>query len=465
MDYPIHLFNHRALGRSDGGVDDALRRVWPGIALGGLTTIVGFGGLALSDFPGIQEVGVFAIAGVLGALCATRWWVPSLAPETWPVTRLQRRGADALANLLELLRRRRLWIAALPLSAVVLTAVALPTLVWQDDVTALADRSEVLLAEDGRVRARVGGTEPGRVIAAVGDTWEQAVARNDAAAALLEGLVAETPELRARSVHALLWSEALQRRNLEAVAAAPDLAGRMNDALTAEGFVPEAFAPFAQDLQAETPPLTYAALEASPVGRLIRPFAVKVDGRPALLTFLRGGGELEELRRGLGPLDGVHVFDQRAFLSAAFAEHRARTLELILLGLAGVFFVVLGRYRRLGPSVAAFAPAVLAAGVAAAILALMGTALHLLHLASLLLVLSMGVDYGVFLVESARQSTGLAATMASIVVAAVSTLLGFGLLALSDNPALRAIGVTTTLGILASVVLAPTALLLVGEET
>jgi predicted exporter len=50
--------------------------------------------------------------------------------------------------------------------------------------------------------------------------------------------------------------------------------------------------------------------------------------------------------------------------------------------------------------------------------------------------------------------------MASVVVAAVSTLLGFGLLALSNNPALEAIGVTTSVGILASAILAPTTFVL-----
>ena len=49
-------------------------------------------------------------------------------------------------------------------------------------------------------------------------------------------------------------------------------------------------------------------------------------------------------------------------------------------------------------------------------------------------------------------------------VAAVSTLLGFGLLALSDHPALFSIGAPSALGVLLCVVLAPTVRLLTSRQ-
>ena len=54
----------------------------------------------------------------------------------------------------------------------------------------------------------------------------------------------------------------------------------------------------------------------------------------------------------------------------------------------------------------------------------------------------MGVDYGIFLLEHpGDNSAWLAITLAS-----TSTLLGFGLLALSSTPALSAFGLTMLLG-------------------
>ena len=122
------------------------------------------------------------------------------------------------------------------------------------------------------------------------------------------------------------------------------------------------------------------------------------------------------------------------------------------------------RYRRLGPALAAFLPAVLAATTALGALALLGFAANLMHLVALLLVLSMGVDYGIFMVESRHHPEGPAPTVVSLVVACVSTVLSFGLLAMSDNPALQALGLVTGIGVTLSLLLAPTAWLLLGRD-
>jgi predicted exporter len=126
--------------------------------------------------------------------------------------------------------------------------------------------------------------------------------------------------------------------------------------------------------------------------------------------------------------------------------------------------ILLVRYRKPRVALAAFAPALLASLFTVAVLALMGHELHLLHLVGILLVLSMGVDYGVFLAETVRQGHGESATLLGLVIACASTVLAFGLLGLSANPAMQAVGLTTGIGVLVSLVLAPTTLVLTGSR-
>jgi len=69
------------------------------------------------------------------------------------------------------------------------------------------------------------------------------------------------------------------------------------------------------------------------------------------------------------------------------------------------------------------------------------------------LVLSIGVDYSIFLdaaegSESARASAG-----SSILVAAGSTSVAFGLLCLSSHPVLRSLGAAVCVGVLLSMAL------------
>ena len=94
--------------------------------------------------------------------------------------------------------------------------------------------------------------------------------------------------------------------------------------------------------------------------------------------------------------------------------------------------------------------------------ALLGERMHLVHVMSLVMVLGMGVDYGIFCVDSASRGGELGATLTSLLLSCLTTVLVFGTLALSSQPSLRAIGLTTGLGILLSYLLAPVTLVAVG---
>ena len=86
--------------------------------------------------------------------------------------------------------------------------------------------------------------------------------------------------------------------------------------------------------------------------------------------------------------------------------------------------------------------------------------MNLLHVTSLVMVMGMGVDYGVFIVDSARDRKELDGTLFSLFLSCLTTVFIFGTLAISQHAALRAMGSTTGLGILISFALAPVTLLL-----
>ena len=100
-------------------------------------------------------------------------------------------------------------------------------------------------------------------------------------------------------------------------------------------------------------------------------------------------------------------------------------------------------------------PPCLAAGITVGLLGLLGHTFHLLHWLALLLVLGMGVDYAIFLAESDPASEPI--TLLALTLAAVTTILSFGLLSFSSQAALKAIGFTTFLGIFCAWLLAPLA--------
>lgn len=69
---------HLAHGAVEAGYAEAARETGPALALTTLTTVAGFGSLALSRIPGLARGGVLTACGVLACLAATLWVPPAL---------------------------------------------------------------------------------------------------------------------------------------------------------------------------------------------------------------------------------------------------------------------------------------------------------------------------------------------------------------------------------------------------
>lgn len=465
FDYPVYVINHHTLF-PEGTAEATLARVWRGLRLGAVTTIGGLAGLAWASFPGLRELALFSAVGVAGALLATRFLIAPLMPrEPIPVA-LQRRWADGLARAAGSLREHRARALVPTLLALAVCAVGLPRLRWVDDARVLTEVDPGLQREDEAVRAMVSRVDGGQVVVSLGDDDEQALRRNDAAYERLRAARDAGSLGGFRSLHTLLWSQDLQRRNRAALLASPGLAERLPAAFASEGFRPGAFAEFARDLrEPPPPPLVYDDLRRSSLAELVRPFRVEVGARVGYLTFLSDVRQPAAVQRAVSSVASVEYFDQGTFLRATYERYRRRTLQLVGVGLLAVFGMIYARYRRLGRALSAFVPAVLASATALAVVGLLGVPANLLHLLGVLLVLSMGADYGIFVTETATHPRETPATLLSVVIACVATVLSFGLLAMSTNPALRAIGLTTGIGMTSAMLLAPLARLLLDARS
>src|SRR4029079_4324802 len=82
VDYAIYLFTQIAPGTTP---EKTLDRIWPTLRLGVLTSICGFSAMLLSSFPGLAQLGLFSIAGLIVAVAVTRYVLPILLPSGFTV--------------------------------------------------------------------------------------------------------------------------------------------------------------------------------------------------------------------------------------------------------------------------------------------------------------------------------------------------------------------------------------------
>ncbi len=461
IDYPVHVLCYYDLDRDKGDGPTAVRSLSNTLCLAAGTTLLGLIGLAWTAFPGLREIALFTCSGVATALVLT-FLSSFLLKKNLPSSRTSQVAADHLTSALTYLGKNRRLLQVLVAGAVVLTLWGGANTHFAPGLESLAPLDRVLMNEDARVRKRVDAQESGQLIVHIAPSLEQALVASETSSRILRKAMQAGEIHGFTSPSSLLRSHSLQERALALVQKEKSLPSRTRSFLKREGFVTDAFENLEEDIQKENPSIDWNMLKKTALRPLLESLVIKSGDEYAILNPLREVSKPTALKNRLRNIPFTHYFSRKEVLNGAYDELRQRTTALLLVGLLLVTLVAWLRYREPRRVLAAIAPALLASGATIGLLTLGGVEINLLHLLGLLLVCSMGVDYGIFLVDAT--SSHLAASLLSISIGCMSTVLSFGALALSTSPALHSLGLTIGLGVLLSLVLAPTAFLILGPQ-
>ena len=461
VDYAIYyLIQAGGRAQRDGsGWRQWLAGGWPTVRLGLLTSLCGFAALLFSGFPGLQQLGVFSLAGLVGAVLATRYLLPVLMPDGARGMGLRRQmGSAARAAIAVLPRTRWLWLA-LGLASVVL--VWQRDGLWKAELSSLSPVSKEALAMDASLRADItSGADGGAFVVVQGATAEQALQHAEAAAERLEELVNQRVIAGFNSVTRFLPSLQTQQRRQAALPEMAALQAALNEATAGGPLKAERLAPFVQAVaQARTLPL---ATPDSAAGGAIAPLLHAMmlrrpDGSSTALLPLQPVGDSVDLARVRAALQGVpqvQVLDIGGELGRMYQRYLGEARVQAALGGLGVLLMVAAALRRPRRVLAVCQPLLLAVLLTLGGLALLQVPMGILHLVGLLLVVAVGSNYALFFDMLQQGGEANDDTLASLLLANVTTVVGFGLIAVSDIQALSAIGQVVAPGSLLALVLA-----------
>jgi len=441
---------------------------WPTVRLGLWTSICGFAALVFSGFPGLAQLGVFSIAGLVGAALTTRYVLPVLRPQGASgsgVRGFLGRFATAAVERLPRWRAALLVLAALALAASVLRGDP-----WRAELASLSPIAPEALALDAALRADLNASDARAVVLVQAADVESALQRAEAAAARLDGLVDAGRLAGYDSATRFLPSLATQRARQAALPEAAALKSALDEATRGGPLAAERLAPFVDDVQRarRAAPLTPAALRGTPAAPLVDALLLaRPDGSVAALLPLQppAQGALDHAAVGaaLQGLPGTQLLDIKAELDRLYARylHEAQLQSgLGALAVVVLMAVALRSARRL---VAVCLPLALALVFTLGGLAAAQVPLSILHLVGLLLVVAVGSNYALFFAGGDRSAAPGAPsataeldadTLASLLLANLTTVASFGLLAFSQIPVLSAVGRVVAPGALLALVLA-----------
>ncbi len=476
------------------------REAWPTVRLGLLTSLCGFAALVFSGFPGLAQLGVFSMAGLVGAALATRWVLPALMPDGAAGTSLRRRLGRFTATAARALPRLRVVFWLLGALALAFLLWQRSTL-WQGDLASLSPVPREAMALDAKLRADLSASDARTLVIVQGADQQAALRAAEAAGARLDTLVAAGTLAGYDSPARFLPSLATQQARLAALPDAAQLSANLAQALAATPSAPASplsasrLAPFVADVAAarKQPLVDRAALAGTPLAPLADALLVQratgaaaagsaaahPAGWLALLALQPGAKPLqtEAVRAALAGLPEAQVIDIKFELDHLYERYMHEALWQSALGALAVVLLLAGALRAGRRLLAVCQPLVLAVLITLAGLALAGVTLGILHLVGLLLVVAVGSNYALFFDQffalkvapgamplPAAASSGSEDTLASLLLANITTVLSFGLIACSQIPALSAIGQVVAPGALLALVLSAAFVRRVGVD-
>ena len=455
VDYGAHWF---AFASSIPDPIARRRALAPGLLTAALSSALAYGVLIATPLPGLRQMGLLAAGGLLTTLAVVLFWLPYA--DRWAPrrdTRLVRFLETRLPRLPRWDELPRLGQAALALGAVAFLAVGAARIEWASGIRDLQFVPAGLAEAQTRLSTALRLPSPAQVFVVSGATEDAVLAAEER---LLTALRADpTLDIQPLAMADYVPSAARQAEDARLVREAlRRITPRMTDVLGAGPQLP--------DPSPEAPRVTADAVLATPFGAALghlrltseADVAAGVEKTVAHLVMLSGvrAEHLEKLRalESVARADGpdasatsdiatrVRFVNLTGDMETILTRYRNRVLESALAGF-GLLALVALRIFGLHNAWRALLPALFGMLGALAAFGWAGIPVTLFTTLAIVLVLGLGVDYGIFLTRSSTDGR----TAAAVLFSGVTTLLSFGLLAASETPALAAFGWTVVYGL------------------
>jgi predicted exporter len=460
VDYSIYFFVQSRRALENAAATHWQRAWWPTIRLGMLTSVCGFASLLPSGFPGLAQLGLYSISGLVAAALVTRYVLPGLLPGGFAIHDVAPLGTR-VARLLVWPRQLRGLL--LTLLSVVLAALALTILyrhhdtLWNRELAALSPVSQADQNYDAALRRDLGAADVRALVIASAPSLDAALDKAERAAQVLGTLVNEKVIDAFDSPANYLPSAATQQARRLGLPGPAQLRDNLRQAAAGLGLSTDRLQPFLHDVEAarQAPLVTAEALQGTSLRAAFDALVLHQQNRWNALLPLHTVAGAEAIDTGRikaalqsAPLVEAQVLDLKEESDSLYASYLTEAIHLSLAGMLAIFVLLVIALRSPLRVVRILAPLVLAVLTVAAGLALCGVKLTILHLVGMLLIVAVGSNYALFFDRQAavHQTGSEPLTLASLVIANASTVIGFGLLSFSQVPVLVALGTTVAPG-------------------
>lgn len=436
IDYALHFMCERQRHQH------VLPRIMPGLLLGLFSSVLAYAAQAMSPFPGLRQMAVFSAVGLVAAWLTVVIWLPRLTQE------------DPLAEL-PLAKQLAKWQSACPpmaankkfqfvLGIVVIAAI---TSIWsgktEDDIRLLQTSPAALLEQETNVQNRLGVNSSTQFLLISCDQLEQCLQQEEAIRPWLSQQVDNGVLLNFSLLTDRLPSLARQQSNAGLVEKLYN--AELSDLFAALKLSDAAYRQAMEMMQQGLANrLTLQQLPNKDFAGMLSSQIIQTEQNGLATIISLTASQPKQLAEQLNLKEyfpTVMLVDQVEAISSLMADYRQQIMIWVALAYLFVFVILFMRYKIAAWRI--ILPPMLASLFTLGILMQCLPGINLFHFMALILVLGIGLDMGIFLTETQQAAN----TWLAVTLSVITSLLAFGLLALSQTPVLQHFGLTVFLGL------------------
>jgi predicted RND superfamily exporter protein len=466
-----------------------MRTTMPGVLLAAITTAATFYAFLATDFRGMTQLGFLTGTGILLFLLCVMFLLPALIvfserkeSRRAPKLYLHSFGSDKLINMA--IARPKVTVVAWVVFIAICSLLA-SRIRFSDNIQDLRAKGNPGVVNQAKLTSKFGQSFDFMMYVCEAKTLDEVLAKTHAATGDLDSLVRDKTISSYQSISTFLPPATQQQLIIEELRRGrrdrfnvERIRKTFRAALLENGFRPEAYDEFiklfAQALEPREP-ISLETLGDKDLLKLASRFVKKAGDSwmSVIYVYPTGGRWPRDVPPKLMAVAERHpgdIFTGVNLVSGTLRRIvKADATRATIIGFVAVFVLMLVSFRSLKLTALTFVPFVAGAAGMLGLMALFDLEFNFMNIFVGLMIIGCATDYAVYMLQRyleqpstyhrTAQETGKA-----VVMAALTTIVGYGSFALSHYPGLRSIGYASTFGIavagLAAITLLPAILML-----
>ncbi|MEO5682595.1 MAG: 1-acyl-sn-glycerol-3-phosphate acyltransferase [Chitinophagaceae bacterium] len=461
VNYSLHVFNHY---RHTHNIRQVITDLTMPLTIGSLTTIGGFLCLQFVESAMLKDLGLFAAFSLVGASLCSLIFLPHLIVS--PAAEKQT-AAPAVSWIDKVAGWRpehnKIIIAVIFLLTLVFAWTA-RYVSFEPDMMRMNYMSDRLKKADTLVNSINAYSLQSVYLISTGSSLDDALSKNEKAEDRAEQLKQQGIVNKFSGVSSFVLSQSLQQQKIDRWNAywTTEKKQQLMENLQAAGknlkYNASAFQPFSEMLNTKYQPVTDTS--SSILRRnFLDDYITETPGKVSVITLVKVAPKhRRQLYDAFESNTATTVIDKQYLTGRLVEIINADFGSIALMSSILVFMVLLISYGRIELTLVSFIPMFVSWIWILGIMGIMGITFNIVNIIISALIFGLGDDYSLFIMDGLLQEykTGkknLASYKSSILLSAITTIAGLGVLIFAKHPALRSIALIAIIGIVCVVVI------------